>query len=138
MTKEKIAARACCAGSSGRGMKYITRKTIGPRKSLIGKALPYTGSAAEGGLDAAGVLVVADGVPELALGDGRVPVVGPVAVAALEGADGVLGVAQGVGEPAHLVGLAGQEAVAALGPPADLRLRSLSGGEDQVSLPLDP
>src|ERR687893_2233644 len=91
----------------------------------------------EGDLNAAGVLVIADRVPELALGYGGVPAVGSEAVAALEDLDGVLRVAQGVDELAHLVGLAGKEAVAALGPPPDLRLR-LSGAEDQVGLPLYP
>src|SRR5918998_1522757 len=102
-----------------------------------GRSLPDAGPAMEGGLDAARVLVIADRVPELALGDGGMPAVGPVTVAAFEGSDGVLGVAQGVDELAHLVGLAGKEAVTALGPPTNLRLR-LSGAEDQVSLPLDP
>src|SRR5215212_5492025 len=60
--------------------------------------------AVEGGLDAASVLVVADGVPELALRDGGVPAIGAVAVAALECPDGVLGVAQSVYELARLVG----------------------------------
>ncbi len=33
MTKAKTAAKACCAGGSGRGMKYSARKTIGPRNN---------------------------------------------------------------------------------------------------------
>src|SRR5829696_3205441 len=95
------------------------------------------GSAAQGGLEAEGILVVADGAEELALGDGGVPVVGPVAVALLELPHRVGGVAERVDEAAGLVGLARQEAGAALHPPGDLR-RRLVRPQEQVRLPLDP
>src|SRR5918998_4382741 len=102
-----------------------------------GRSLPQAGLAVEGCLDTTGVFVVAHGVPELAFGDGGVPAVGPVAVAALEGAHGVYGVAQSVDELEHLVGLPGEEPLAALGQPADLWPR-LPRAEDQLGIPLYP
>src|ERR687890_1925162 len=95
------------------------------------------GSAAQGGLDAEGILVVADGAEELALRDRGVPAVGPVAVAALELPHRVGGVAERVDEAQGLVGLARQEAGLTLDPPGDLR-HSLPCLEEQVRLPLDP
>src|ERR671910_639889 len=73
------------------------------------RRLVVANPAAEGSLDAQGVLVVADGAEELALGDGGVPAVGPVAVAPLELAHRVSGVAQSVDEATGLVGLARQQ-----------------------------
>src|SRR5215212_2790741 len=108
----------------------------GENYSGWGGVLPDAGASAEGGLDAPGVLVVAHGVPELAFGDGGVPVVGAVAVAALEGAHGVFGVAPGVEEPAQLVGAARKEAAAALRPPGNLW--PPLAREDEIRLPLHP
>src|SRR5829696_5196069 len=94
------------------------------------------GSAAQGGLEAEGILVVTDGAEELALGDGGVPVVGPVAIAALELPHRVGCVAERVDKAQGLVGLARQEASPTLGPPGDFR-HSLPCPEEQVRLPLD-
>src|SRR5918994_7592488 len=100
------------------------------------RRLVVANPAAEGSLDAQGVLVVADGAEELALGDGGVPAIGPVAVAPLELAHRVSGVAQSVDEATGLVGLARQQPHPSLRPPGDLRHR-LARPEEQIRLPLD-
>src|SRR5215210_885732 len=105
-------------------------RRAGERHPAVVENLLTEGSAAEGELDAVGVLEVADGVEELALRDGGMPALGPVTVAALELAHRVAGVAEGVDELADLVGFAGQEIVASLGPPGDLGHR-LVRAQDQ-------
>src|SRR5215211_8028773 len=92
---------------------------------------------AEGDLDAVGAFEVADGVEELAFRDGGVPALGLVAVAALQLAHRVAGVAEGVDELAGLVRAAWQEPVTTFGPPRDFRHRFV-GAQDRTRLPLDP
>src|SRR5215207_2214647 len=123
-------------------LRLLPAKSIAcwiPRRDCAGRCCPVlaAGPAAEGGLDAECVLVVTDGTEELALGDGGVPAVGPVAVAPLELPHRVGGVAERIDETAGLVGLPRQEAGPALNPPGDLRHRLLCF-EEQVRLPLDP
>src|SRR5215204_5244543 len=131
-----------CSPSCALGCDSFPQKSIAcwiPRRDCAGRCCPVlaAGPAAEGGLDAECVLVVTDGTEELALGDGGVPAVGPVAVAPLELPHRVGGVAERIDETAGLVGLPRQEAGPALNPPGDLRHR-LRCFEEQVRLPLDP
>src|SRR5215212_6126695 len=141
MCRPALRHRSCYL-SCALGRDSFPQKSIAcwiPRRDCAGRCCTVLAAnpAAEGGLDTEGLLVVAHGAEELALGDGGVPPVGPVAVAPFELPHRVGGVAERVDETAGLVGLSRQEAGPALNPPGDLRHR-LARPEEQVRLPLDP